>query len=223
MRRGATIGRGSAGSAGAVTMPGLTLHGGDVVTLVNRAGRGLTSLHVAHLRVTIDGGQTQVASGTCEAGDYWGRPLEAPPTSVSIGVGVAGSGTVCPADGHARGLPTAEIAQTDDLSGGQTITQVPLIESTSPIQDETLYGSFIASAQSGLPGPHGSVSAPGAPIALTVTGARSHRRVFHSANVDTVGGVAVPALAPGAYIADWVLHDAAGDTRTVQTRFVDEA
>ena len=36
-------------------------------------------------------------------------------------------------------------------------------------------------------------------------------------------GVRVPALTPGAYVATWVLHDAAGDTRTVTTRFVDEA
>ena len=32
-----------------------------------------------------------------------------------------------------------------------------MIESTAPLQDETLYGSFVASAQSGLPGPHGAL------------------------------------------------------------------
>jgi hypothetical protein len=47
--------------------------------------------------------------------------------------------------------------------------------------------------------------------------------VFHASNVDTTAGVPVPALAPGAYVATWVLHDAAGDTRTVTTRFVDQA
>jgi hypothetical protein len=33
----------------------------------------------------------------------------------------------------------------------------------------------------------------------------------------------VSGLAPGPYVATWVLRDAAGDTRTVTTRFVDEA
>jgi hypothetical protein len=221
---GRAIGHARAGSAGAVTIAAVAVRGGDVITLVNAAGRRLTSLHVAHLRVTIIGSQTTIASGTCQAGDYWGRPLTSPPIGAEIGQGPAGSGTICPDSGHATGLSTADIAQTDDFSGGQTETEVPDIQSTAPIQDETLYGGFIASAQSGLPGPHGSVSAGGVPIALTINAAGSPRRVvFHARNVDSGRGVAVPALAPGAYVARWMLHDAAGDTRIVTTRFVDEA
>jgi hypothetical protein len=223
LSRGRTLGTGRAGRAGAVTVSGLAITGGDVVALVNAGARRLTLLHVAHLRVHLIGNQTVVASGTCEAGDYWGPPVSKPPIGASIGVGIGGSGTICPDSGRANGLSTTDIAQTDDFSGGQTITQVPQIESTAPIQDETLYGSFVASAQSGLPGPHGAVSAEGVPIAVTITSAGSHHRVFHSANVDTARGVQVPALAPGPYVATWVLHDAAGDTRTVRTRFVDEA
>jgi hypothetical protein len=222
LRRGRTIARGRAGSAGAVTMTGLTVRGGNVLTLINAAGRRLTSLHVAHLRVGIIGNETIVASGTCQPGDYWGNPVTKTPISAAVGAGIAGNGTVCPDSGRAKGLPATVIAQTDDFSGGETETQVPLIRSTAPIQDETLYGGFIASAQSGLPGPHGSVSATGVPVALTITPAGSGRSVFHAANVDTASGVGVPALTPGAYIATWVLHDAAGDTRTVTTRFVDE-
>lgn len=218
-----TIGHGRAGLAGAVAISGLPVKGGDVLNLIDAGGRRLTSLHVAHLRIRITGNQTQVASGTCQPGDYWGPPLTKPPVGASIGVGVAGTGAICPNNGSAAGLSTADIAQTDDFSGGQTVTQVPLIESTSPIQDETLYGSFVASAQSGLPGPHGSVSAGGVPVSLTITRAGSRRTVFHAADVDTARGVDVPALAPGPYIANWVLRDAAGDTRTVTTRFVDEA
>ncbi|MGZ4176520.1 MAG: hypothetical protein ACXVUX_09905 [Solirubrobacteraceae bacterium] len=223
LRHGRVLGAGPAGTAGAVTLGGLPVRGGDVVTLVNAAGRRLTSLHVAHLRVDLIGNETVVASGTCQAGDYWGPPVTRPPIGPSIGVGIGGSGTICPGSGRAKGLPTADIAQTDDFSGGQTVTQVPLIESTAPIQDETLYGSFVASAQSGLPGPHGAVSAAGAPVALTITPAGSRHRVFHAANVDTARGANVPALAPGPYVATWVLRDAAGDTRTLTTRFVDEA
>jgi hypothetical protein len=226
LRGGRALGQGRAGvggAAGAVTISGLPVHGGDVLTLVNLAGRRLTSLHVARLRVDLIGNQTAVSSGSCQAGDYWGRPVSKPPVSASIGLGIGGTGTICPPSGHAKGLSAADIAQTDDFSGGQTVTQVPEIESTAPIQDETLYGSFVASAQSGLPGPHGSISAPGVPVALTITAAGSTHRVFHAANVDTSRGVKVPALAPGPYTATWVLHDAAGDTRTVTTRFVDEA
>ena len=223
-RRGHTVAQGRAGGAGVVTLAGLDVKGGDVLTLVDGAGRRLTSLHVAHLRVDIAGDQTQIASGTCQPGDYWGPPVTHAPTSGQIGEGISGSGTICPNSGRAKGLPAAEIAQTDEFSGGQTETQVPVIESTAPIQDETLYGSFIASAQSGLPGPHGSVAATGVPVALTIAPAGHRRHVaFHSTNVDTASGVTVPALTPGSYVATWVLHDAAGDTRTVTTRFVDQA
>jgi hypothetical protein len=223
LRRGRAIGRGRAGKAGVVSIGGLSVHGGDVVTLVNAAGRRLSSLHVAHLRVNLIGDETVVSSGTCQAGDYWGAPVAKPPVTSAVGSGIAGSGTVCPANGHAKGLSAADIAQTDDFSGGQTVTQVPVIESTAPIQDETLNGSFVASAQSGLPGPHGSISATGVPVAVTIRAAGTSHSVFHAANVDTARGVEVPALPPGPYVATWVLRDAAGDTRTVTTRFVDQA
>jgi hypothetical protein len=223
VRGGRTLGAGVAGKAGAVTLGGLPVHGGDVVSLRNAAGRHLSSLHIAHLRVDLIGNETVVASGTCQAGDYWGKPVTRPPIGPSIGVGIGGSGTICPPSGKAKDLATADMAQTDDFSGGQTVTQVPQIQSTAPIQDETLYGSFVASAQSGLPGPHGAASAGGVPIALTIRPAGSPHRVFHAANVDTARGVDVPALAPGPYIATWVLRDGAGDTRTLITRFVDEA
>lgn len=212
-----------ADSDGAMFVSGLRLHGGQQLALTNRAGRRLTTLHVAHLRVAVIGNQTRIASGVCQPGDFYGPPLSSStPVSDQVGDGVFGDGTICPLSGKAKGLSTEDIAQTDDFSGGQTTITVPMIESTAPIQDETLYGAFVASAQSGLPGPHGSISATGAPIALTITRAASRRPVFHAANVDTATGVAVAALAPGPYVAKWVLRDANGDTRTVTTRFVDE-
>ncbi|MGP0050834.1 MAG: hypothetical protein ACLPZR_18605 [Solirubrobacteraceae bacterium] len=211
-----------AGSGGRIFSSGLSLRGGEVLTLVDAAGRRLTSLHVAHLRLAIVGNETEIASGTCEAGEYWGAPLTAPPASTEVGEGVGGSGRICPLSGSAAGLPVSEIAQTDEFSGGQTVTSVPYIESTAPIQDETLYGAFIASAQSGLPAAHGSIGATGVPVALTITRAASRRPVFSAANVDTAAGAVVPALAPGSYTATWVLRDANGDTRTLATRFADE-
>ena len=101
------------------------------------------------------------------------------------------------------------------------MVSVPAIRSTAPIQDETLYGGFSASAQSGLPGPNGSVTAGGTPIALRITPVGSARAVFSSANVDTARGVAVRSLVPGTYLAHWRLQDANGDTRTLITRFVE--
>jgi hypothetical protein len=226
-RRGHAVARARANGAGAIAGVGFrgrhALRGGDVLTLVNRAHRTLSTLHVAHLRVDITGEQTRIASGTCQPGDYYGPPPATPPVSVATGVpGLGGTGTVCPPDGRAGGLSSTDIAQTDEFSGGLTQTSVPDIVSTSPIQDETLYGPFIASAQTGVPGPNGSIVATGVAVALTVTRAASRRTVFHATNVDSAQGVAVPALAPGAYVAKWVLTDAAGDTRTVRTRFADE-
>ena len=99
---------------------------------------------------------------------------------------------------------------------------LPFIESTAPLQDETLYGAFVASAQTGLPGPHNSTENTRTPVGLTITPARSHHPAFHAANVDTARGVRIGSLAPGPYVARWVLRDANGDTRTVTTRFTDE-
>jgi hypothetical protein len=214
--------RARADRGGAIQVAGLRLGGGQTLTLTNRAGRRLTTLHIAHLRVDITGNQTQIASGTCQPGDFYGAPLSSPPTGQFVGDGVGGEGTVCPDSGQAKGLSTKDIAQTDDFSGGQTVIQVPTIEATAPLNDETLYGAFTASAQSGLPASHGSIGATGVPVALTVTRAASRRQVFHASNVDTRRGVHVHALAPGEYLAKWVLHDANGDTRTVMTRFDEE-
>ena len=222
LRSGHRLRAGRAASRGALTLGGLPVHGGDVLTLVNSSGRRLTALHVARLRVGLVGAQTRIASGTCQPGEYWGAPLASAPNSVAVGVGVSDTGTICPAGGLARGLPAGVIAQTDEFSGGETVTQVPLIESTSPIQDETLYGAFVASAQSGLPGPSGSVVSVHSPVSLTLAWAASRHKVMFFRNVDTAAGVSVPALRPGAYLATWVLRDRVGDTRTLTTRFVDE-
>jgi hypothetical protein len=207
---------------GTVSLHGLHLRGGELFALSDSAGLHLTTLHVANLRVGVVGNQTQIASGTCQAGDYYGPASSSSPIDVLLGIGGTQQTELCPNSGHAHGLSSKVIAQIDDFSGGQTVLALPTIESTSPIQDETLYGSFVASAQTGLPGPHGSISATGAPVALTITRAASKRPVFTAHNVDTAGGVDVPALAPGTYTARWVLRDTNGDTRTLTTRFADE-
>jgi hypothetical protein len=204
-------------------LSGLRLHGGRILTLVNRAGRRLTSLHVARLRVDLVANETRVFSGSCQPGDYYGPPASPSSDLEQLLTGIIASDAVCPLSGRAHGLSTATIAQTDDFSGGQTIVAVPRIQSTTPLADATLYGAFRASAQSGLPGPGGSVIARGTPVAVRITPVGSGRTVFSAANVDTARGAAVGALAPGTYLAHWRLHDANGDTRTLTTRFVEAA
>ncbi len=197
--------------------------GGDRLTLRNSARRVLTTLHVAHLRVDIRGTQTVIAGGRCQPGDYYGPGLTTPPTGSGIGnPGVSGDGIVCPSSGRAAGLPTSSISQIDDLSGGQTTTQVPTFLGVAPAQDATLYGPFIALAQTGLPGPFSSTVPVRTRVALTITRAGSRRIVFRAANVATARGVPVSALPSGSYSARWVLTDAAGDTRTMSTPFVQE-
>jgi hypothetical protein len=218
--------RGRAGGDGVSAFPrfgdGRGIRGGDVLTLRNNRGRVLTRLHVAHLRVDLVAGRTTVASGRCEPGAFYGRALQAPPVSSAIGTGVGGSGTICPLSGRARGLSTAQIVQQDSLSGGQTGTEVPLIEGTAPVQNATLYGPFHAIAQAGLPGPAGAVIPVRSRVAVTIVAAGTRHVAFRAANVNTASGAVVTSLAPGSYAARWVLNDASGDTRTLQTTFVQE-
>jgi hypothetical protein len=219
LRRGGRV-EARAGGTGVASFSGLSrIAGGDVLTLRNSAGRSLTTLHVAHLRADITGAETILAGGTCEPGEYYGPPLSKVHVSPTIGVGTGGTGTICAAKGQARGMSAASIAQTDDRSGGQTRTEVPTIERTTPTDGETLYGAFIAIARAGLPGPRGSVTGNSSPVSLTIT--RGAHTVLRARNVDTQRGVVVGALAPGAYGARWVLKDANGDTRTVRTAFVE--
>ncbi|MDQ6803678.1 MAG: copper resistance protein CopC [Actinomycetota bacterium] len=213
-------GRGVSASVGFPGPRGLT--GGDVVTLRNSAHRTLTVLHIAHLRVDLMGAQTAIASGTCEAGNYYGTAPTAPPTNAGIGApGIAGQGKICPPDGSAKGLSATHIEQTDDLSGGVTSTDVPQLEFTAPANGATLYGPFTALAGAGIPTPQHAVIPSGAAVSVTITSGARGRVLFRAANVNTAGGVPVPALARGAYTARWVLSDAGGDTRTVLTRFVE--
>jgi hypothetical protein len=222
--RGAAIRRARANGGGVVSFGGFPgargIVAGDTLTLANRARRRLTTLHVAHLRVDLIGDSTRIASGRCQPGDYYGASPNVPPVSPAVGVpGAGGQGTICPLSGSAKGLSATDIAQTDDFSGGQTVVRVPMIESTAPIQDENLFGPFIASAQTAVPGPAGTIAATHAPVALTITKAGSGRVVFRARNVDTARGVVVRGLARGEYRARWELTDAGGDTRTVTTRF----
>jgi hypothetical protein len=180
-------------------------------------------LHVAHLRAAIKGNQTVLSGGQCQPGEYYGPPVTTPPTNGSAGSitgGIALTGEICPLNGNAAGLPTSAIAQTDEFSGGQTMTEVPLIVSTSPLKGENVFGTFTARARAGFPGPNNTITPNHAKIALRIT--RSGKTVFSAPNVDTNGGVKVSGLRRGTYTATWTLTDANGDTRTVMTQFIEQ-
>ncbi len=219
---------GTADANGLLTVA-LATRRGDTVSLSNGA-RTLTTLHVANLRADIDGQQTVLAGGSCQAGEYYGPPLSSAPTNLSAGAptaaagGAALTGVVCPNSGDATGLPSNPIVQTDELSGGQTQTEVPDLENTSPLNGEIVYGHFTAVGESGFPGPNNSVTSDSTSrIALTVAPASGGGAVFTTPNVNTIDGTPVPALAPGTYAATWKVTDLNGDTRTVSTRFVEES
>ena len=219
---------GTADSTGTLVVP-LLVFRGDSVRLSNRF-RTLTTLHVANLRLKIFGNETFASGGSCQPGEYYGQPLSKPPSSATAGLpsplttgGVALTGKICPTSGHVAGLPVTAPSQTDELSGGQTETEVPAIENTSPINGETVSGRFTALAQSGLRLPGNQVlrtdivTQIGLRI-LTLRGAP----VLRIRNVDTPRGVPVPGLRPGNYYAVWTLTDLNGDTRVLVTRFVSE-
>ena len=198
----------------------LTIKGGDAIALSNASKRVLTTLHVADLKVNIDGNDaTVVASGTCSPGEYWGGPLEGPFNSAESGEpsaiagGAALTGEICPLSGHAGGLPTAALGQTDELSGGATFTSVPEVANTSPMQAETMYGTFTALAEAGEGTPQ---------IALSISSSAGGSPVFSTSNVDTATGTQVSGLEPNTYAATWTLTNVNGDTRTVTTRFIEE-
>jgi len=194
-----------------------------MIYLLSTYKRTLTRLHVARLRIAINGNRTVLSGGTCQPGEYFGPPITTPPTSASAGSifgGTALTGEICPLNGRAAGLPAAAIAQTDEFSGGQTMTEVPLIVSTSPPLGENVFGAFTARARAGFAGPNHTIVPNSARISLRIT--RSGRTVFSAPNVDTPRGVRVTGLRPGTYTAIWTLIDANGDTRTMMTDFIEE-
>jgi hypothetical protein len=210
----------------------LRIRRGDAVSLSN-GSRSLTTLHVARLKVKIVGEETFLAGGRCQPGQYFSPPLTTPSITTAAGLpsdptaqangGVALTEAICPLSGHAAGLPSTNIAQTDELSGGTTETEVPDIQDTSPIEGETIHGAFTALAESGLTLPDNELIPTDtvSRISLSIFTARG-RRVLTIRNADTRRGVRVPSLVPGRYEAIWKLTDFNGDTRFEITRFIVE-
>lgn len=220
LTRGRSQSRARASQAGEIHVshpPGTgPLRGGNVLRLRNRAGRVITVLHVAQLRVALIDRRASVASGSCQPGEWWG-PMSAPVPPgllaiLGLSPGSLGGGAVCPPSGHAHGLPAFGIQQTDDRSGGATRTEVPQLASFSPENGAELYGKFVALARLGG---HGT----GSTVAVRIAGAG--HQVFHASNVATRTGVSVPAVPAGVYNVTWTVRDRNGDTRTVRSRLIE--
>ena len=166
--------------------------------------------------------------GTCSPGPVLGRAADrrtgqcAAGFPTAIAGGAALTGEICPLTGTRRACPSP-IAQTDELSGGQTGTEVADLANTTPLDGEIVAGGFPAIGQSGLPGPNNSVTPDATSrISFTVAPASGGGAVFTTPNVNSDNGTPVPALKPGSYNATWVITDLNGDTRTVMTRFVEQ-
>jgi hypothetical protein len=221
--RGHAVRHARADFAGVARFSGFRISGGDVLTLTNSVGRVITRLHVAHLRVAIRGNESVIASGSCQPGDYWGSPfgLFGGGNSGLIileGGGVlSGFGTVCGSRGRAKGMPSRQIEQVDEWSGGATSTSIPGLGTHIPAANAVLTSGFHALAGTGFRGPDGGIVPAVARVSLTIT--HAGRTVFHSANVERRGGVSVSRFAAGNYWARWVVSNRNGDTRTVFTRF----
>jgi hypothetical protein len=195
------------------------VRGGDTLTLRNRAGRTMTALHVAQLRVALRGAHAQVSGGGCEPGAYWGPPLNHFPVGSGVGApSVGASGVVCPSDGRAAGMIAGAIEQSDPFSAGMTRTVVPVLSVTAPSAGATLYERFTAFAQPVLPG-GGDVAAS---VTLAISRRWSRRVLRRVTRVQRLEGVSVSGLPRGVYTATWTVTDANGDTRTTQSPFVQE-
>ena len=131
-----------------------------------------------------------------------------------MGGGSEGTGQICPTSGNAAGLPPDTLAQTDDQSGGQTVTEVADVADTSPLAGETVYGTFTALAEA----TDGS-----SPIALTISQGGGSRRCSRAQRRHRRTASTVSGLAPGNYTATWTVTNANGDTRTVTTRFIEQS
>ena len=114
------------------------------------------------------GERPSVLGGSCQPGDYWGDAAGDAADQRGRGHAQLSGRRRQRADrrrsarsnGNAAGLPTAALAQSDELSGGLTETEVPEILDTSPIDGESLYGKFTALAESGLLLPDNTVFRP---------------------------------------------------------------
>jgi hypothetical protein len=128
-----------------------------------------------------------------------------------VGLGVSGTGDICPPTGRAGGLSAGRIVQSDEFSGGTTQTEVPTLTAASPVAGELVYGPLVALAQ----------TSGRARIAVSITRAGARRPAFRAGNVNTAQGVLVRSLRLGVYNVKWVITGANGDTRTVSTRFIE--
>ena len=198
----------------------MAVRGGDVITLSNGAAT-LSTLHVARLRVHVLGeGPGEIDGGTCSPGQYWGGPLASAPLSNLAGEpsalvgGAALTGQTCPATGEPFGLPAGDLSQTDERSGGETLTDLASVLSVSPLDGEELYGRFTAMAVA---------DSGSAKVGLVIERLGRSKPVFTASNVNTAKGVTVRGLAAGRYVAGWEVRNRNGDTRLIVTRFTEEA
>ena len=196
----------SAAYQGNVFLPGLS--SGDVITLdetgANLTTRHLTTLHVFTLRVNVSG--SSVTSGICQPSK------------------LLGYGGFCPTSGTFSGGYYGTGVQ-DDLSGGSTVANVPMIQNQIPTYGASMpVGAFTAYADLSGTGTTAQALAQTSSVNLQIV-PRGGSAVFNqnaTITSDSVGPYVtanISGLSAGLYYASWLLTDSHGDTQAYSVPF----
>lgn len=207
------------GTVASAFLPGL--HAGDTVTLDETSPtattRHLTTLHVASLR--IDTSQNDpfptTDSGNCQPGSaltFDNQP------------GENYYEEVCPASGMFSGTYVEGVA--DLLSGGSTVVDLPSVEPQVPSAEGWVpSGPFAVYTNLSGTGSTNQILGEIRSVNLQILPGAGGAAVFNqniSLSSDTggpYGTAAIDGLAPGCYVANWLLTDDNGDTVASSTPF----
>ena len=199
---------GSAVYQGSALLTGLAA--GDTVTLDETSPvattRHLTALHMYALRVDVDVNGSD--SGSCQ------------PNKVFV------DGPLCPSGGSFPTNLGGNTSLFDDLSGGSTVVNVPILFNLIPAPNGSVSSSgFTAYADLGGVGSAAQILATTASVNLKIVPHGSSIPVFDhdmAPASDSFGpfeSLNVSGLGEGRFFADWLLTDTHGDTATYSNIF----
>lgn len=200
---------GSAVYQGMAFLPGLAA--GDTVALDETSPmattRHLTTLHAFGLRIDIDVNGND--SGSCQPNK------------------VFSAGPLCPSSGVFPASLGAGTSLLDDLSGGSTIVNVPILFNLIPTQNDSMSGgTFTAYGDLSNVGSTAQVLAATSSVNLQIVPHGSTTPAFNqnmTPSSDSVGpfeSLNVSGLSAGRYFANWLLTDSHADTAAYSNLFV---
>lgn len=192
-----TVTLSTASGAGTASLPG-GLHAGDTVQLREQGlTRVLTSLTIDPLREDLVNGV--LVSGSCLPYKWLGL-----------------ADVLCPANGSLAGVNSSATSSLDDTSGGSTTLNIPSFLFTSPLDGQSVAGTFTAYADTVGPRPQS--------ITLTIftrnADGSNGAQAGLPLTVDPASGVSVAGLPAGRYNAVWKLTDSNADTQTLRNQLI---